>query len=174
MNCYGYTTNWDAFLDAITHIFWTGKKYTAIYGLPGLNVETKGDIHNEFLAGYFRSILFRIKHVLKRDYNAKIPPEVLRIHVGAKSFFQKQNFTDSDDMSHWTILDSSIPSGTPKMEESSILQMKRLNTKGEDLLFSLLRLSMMVDMLSMSHFRIGELRSILYFTHQRQIILQNI
>jgi hypothetical protein len=83
----------------------SGRNILPFMGFPGLNVETGGDIHNEFLAGYFRSILFRVKHVLKRDFSIKIPPEVLRIHVGAKSSFSKTEFhTDSDDTSHWTIL----------------------------------------------------------------------
>ena len=74
-------------------------------GFPGLNIETKGDIHNEFLAGYFRSILFRVRHAIKKDFNAQLPPEVLRIHVGGKSSFSKTNFhVDSEDKRHWTIL----------------------------------------------------------------------
>jgi hypothetical protein len=57
------------------------------------------------LAGYFRSVLFRVKHALKRDFNAQIPPEVLRIHIGAKSSFSKTEFhIDSGDKSYWTIL----------------------------------------------------------------------
>jgi len=82
-----------------------GRNMLPFMGFPGLNVETNGDIHNEFLAGYFRSILFRIKHALKRDFSAQIPPEVLRIHIGAKSSFSKTEFhIDSDDKSYWTIL----------------------------------------------------------------------
>lgn len=74
-------------------------------GFPGLNVETNGNIQNEFLAGYFRSILFRVRRALRRDFNAQIPPEVLRIHIGAKSSFSKTEFhIDSDDKSYWTIL----------------------------------------------------------------------
>jgi hypothetical protein len=82
-----------------------GRNMLPFMGFPGLNVETKGDIHNEFFAGYFRSILFRVKHALKRDFSAQIPPEVLRIHVGAKSSFSKTEFhIDSDNKSYWTIL----------------------------------------------------------------------
>ena len=82
-----------------------GRNMLPFMGFPGLNVETKGDIHNEFLAGYFRSVLFRVKHALKRDFNAQIPPEVLRIHIGAKSSFSKTEFhIDSGDKSYWTIL----------------------------------------------------------------------
>ena len=82
-----------------------GRNMLPFMGFPGLNIETKGDIHNEFLAGYFRSILFRVKHALKRDFNVQIPPEVLRVHVGAKSSFSKTEFhIDSSEKSYWTIL----------------------------------------------------------------------
>ena len=82
-----------------------GRNMLPFMGFPGLHIETKGDIHNEFLAGYFRSVLFRVKRTLKRDFNAQLPPDVLRIHVGAKSSFSKTEFhVDSGDKSFWTIL----------------------------------------------------------------------
>jgi hypothetical protein len=82
-----------------------GRNMLPFMGFPGLDVETKGDIHNEFLAGYFRSILFRVKHTLRNDFNAQIPPEVRHIHVGAKSSFSKTEFhIDSSDKRYWTIL----------------------------------------------------------------------
>lgn len=73
--------------------------------------------------------------------------------------FQKQNFI----LTRTTrvigpFLDSLIPFGMPKMEENSTFLKKRLSMKREDSLFSLLRLSMTVDMSSMRRFRIGVLQ----------------
>jgi hypothetical protein len=72
---------------------------------PGLNIETRGDIQNEFLSGYFRSVLFRIRGLAMRENNLILPPNIQRIHVGAKSSFSKTKFhTDSDEENVWTIL----------------------------------------------------------------------
>ena len=77
----------------------------AFNGFPGLNIETKGEVYDEFLAGYFRSILFRVKNTLKKEYGFNLPSEIKRIHVGAKSSFSKTNFhTDSELKTDWTIL----------------------------------------------------------------------
>ena len=77
----------------------------AFKGFPGLNVETKNNIENEFLAGYFRSIIFRVKNILKKEYSFKLPSEIERIHVGAKSSFSKTNIHfDSELKTDWTIL----------------------------------------------------------------------
>jgi len=82
-----------------------GRNILPFMGFPGLNVQTKGNIHNEFLAGYFKSIIFRVRHNLKRDFNANLPAEVYRIHVGAKSSFSKTEFhVDSKNTNYWTIL----------------------------------------------------------------------
>lgn len=83
----------------------TGRNLLPFMGFPGLNIENEGVIDNEFLSGYFRSIIFRVRHRLKREFSIQIPEEVLRIHVGAKSSFSKTKFhTDSDETDHWTIL----------------------------------------------------------------------
>ena len=72
---------------------------------PGLNIETRGYIHTEFLSGYFRSIIFRIKALAKKSNNLILPPNIQRIHVGAKSSFSKTEFhVDSNEGNAWTIL----------------------------------------------------------------------
>ena len=74
-------------------------------GFPGLEVETEGVIQNEFLAGYFRSIAFRVRSRFYKEFNARLPPEVRRIHVGAKSSYSKTAFhVDSSIETDWTIL----------------------------------------------------------------------
>src|SRR5262245_17490421 len=71
---------------------------------PGLYIETRGDIHVHFLSGYFRSVIFRIR-VLAQNNGIILPPNIQRIHVGAKSSFSKTEFhSDSNDKSAWTIL----------------------------------------------------------------------
>jgi hypothetical protein len=72
---------------------------------PGLSVETRGDIHVDFLSGYFRSVIFRVRVLAKQNNGVLLPPNIHRIHVGAKSSVSKTEFhTDSDDKSAWTIL----------------------------------------------------------------------
>lgn len=72
---------------------------------PGLDIETNGNIHVPFLSGYFRSVIFRIRALAKRTHGLILPPNIRRIHVGAKSSFSKTEFhTDLDDMRAWTIL----------------------------------------------------------------------
>ena len=74
-------------------------------GFPGLEIETEGVIQNEFLAGYFRSITFRLNSRFHREFNTRLPPEVRRIHVGAKSSYSKTAFhIDSNVETDWTIL----------------------------------------------------------------------
>src|SRR5262245_60305620 len=72
---------------------------------PGLNIETRGDIHLGFLSGYFRSVVFRIRALTIQKNGAILPPTIQRIHVGAKSSFSKTEFhVDSNEKSAWTIL----------------------------------------------------------------------
>jgi hypothetical protein len=74
-------------------------------GFPGLYVETRGDIHVDFLSGYFRSVVFRIRALAKKSNGVILPPNIQRIHVGAKSSFSKTEFhVDSDEENVWTIL----------------------------------------------------------------------
>ena len=77
----------------------------AFNGFPNLNIETKGEVYDEFLDGYFRSIIFRVKNTLKKEYGFNLPSEINRIHVGAKSSFSKTKIhTDSELKTDWTIL----------------------------------------------------------------------
>jgi 2OG-Fe(II) oxygenase superfamily len=72
---------------------------------PGLDIETFGVVHIEFLSGYFRSVVFRIRALAKKNNNAILPPNIQRIHVGAKSSFSKTEFhVDSNEEKVWTIL----------------------------------------------------------------------
>src|SRR4051812_25139251 len=77
-----------------------GGKGSAVpfFSFPGLHIETAGDIHIDFLSGYFRSIVFRISELAKKDNGLVLPPNIQRIHVGAKSSLSKTEFhLDSED-----------------------------------------------------------------------------
>jgi len=72
---------------------------------PGLNIETRGNIHVGFLSGYFRSVVFRIRALARKNNSLILPPNIQRIHVGAKSSFSKSEFhVDSKEENVWTIL----------------------------------------------------------------------
>lgn len=72
---------------------------------PGLNIETRGAIHVEFLSGYFRSVVFRIRELANKTNKLVLPPNIQRIHVGAKSSLSKTDFhVDSNEEGDWTIL----------------------------------------------------------------------
>src|SRR5262249_51172640 len=72
---------------------------------PGLNIETRGDINVDFLIDFFRSIFFRIIVSAEKTYSVILPPNIHRIHVGAKSSFSKTEFhVDSEKENVWTIL----------------------------------------------------------------------
>ena len=72
---------------------------------PGLDIETRGDIHVHFLSGYFRSVVFRIRTLAKKLNGVMLPTNIQRIHVGAKSSFSKTELhVDSDEQNVWTIL----------------------------------------------------------------------
>jgi hypothetical protein len=75
------------------------------FSFPGLRIETDGDIHIDFLSGYFRSIAFRIRELAKKNNGLVLPLNIQRIHVGAKSSLSKTEFhIDSEDETAWTIL----------------------------------------------------------------------
>jgi 2OG-Fe(II) oxygenase superfamily len=85
----------------------TGAKASGLpfISFPGLNIETRGDIHIPFLSGYFRSVIFRVRAIAKKNNNLILPPNIQRIHVGAKSSFSKTEFhVDSNEENVWTIL----------------------------------------------------------------------
>jgi len=71
---------------------------------PGLLIETQGHIHIDFLSGYFRSVVFKIRTLAKNN-GVILPPNIQRIHAGAKSSFSKTEFhVDTNDENAWTIL----------------------------------------------------------------------
>jgi hypothetical protein len=75
------------------------------FSFPGLHIETAGQIHMDFLSGYFRSIVFRIRALAKEKNSLILPPNIQRIHVAAKSSLSKTEFhVDSEDDNAWTIL----------------------------------------------------------------------
>ena len=75
------------------------------FSFPGLHIETAGDIHIDYLSGYFRSIVFRIRALATKSNGLILPPNIQRIHVGAKSSFSKTEFhVDSNEENVWTIL----------------------------------------------------------------------
>ena len=75
------------------------------FSFPALYVETAGDIHIDFLSGYFRSIIFRIKALATKNNRLILPQNIRRINVGAKSSLSKTEFhIDTEDKSAWTIL----------------------------------------------------------------------
>jgi hypothetical protein len=72
---------------------------------PGLEIETRGHIHIEFLSGYFRSVIFRVRERAMKTNGASLPPNIRRIHVGAKSSLSKTEFhVDAKEEGVWTIL----------------------------------------------------------------------
>src|SRR5262249_55183847 len=53
----------------------------------------------------FRSLVFRIRHLAKKNNGLTLPPNIRRIHVGAKSSHSKTEFhVDSEKENRWTIL----------------------------------------------------------------------
>lgn len=72
---------------------------------PGLIVEQDGKIHHEFLSGYFRSTIFRIKQILEKQHQFKLPQTINRIHIAAKNSHSQTKFhTDHRNNEAWTIL----------------------------------------------------------------------
>jgi len=72
---------------------------------PGLSVQTESNIEVDYLAGYFHSLVFRIKKVFNKNYSIKLPSTIKRIHIGAKSSYSKTfNHVDSSNPLDWTIL----------------------------------------------------------------------
>jgi len=72
---------------------------------PGLVIENDGRIYLEFLSGYFRSVVFRVRDLMKKLNGTALPPNIRRIHAGAKSSFSKTEFhVDLKDETAWTIL----------------------------------------------------------------------
>ena len=72
---------------------------------PGLIVEQNGEIVDEYLSGYFKSVVFRIQKNTKKKFLIDLPDKVIRINIGAKSSLSKTKFhNDSVHDDYWTIL----------------------------------------------------------------------
>ncbi len=72
---------------------------------PGLVVEDSAEVNHEFFSGYFRSIVFRIRQLAKEKYKLTLPPNIRRIHIGAKSSMSRTEFhVDFKESGIWTIL----------------------------------------------------------------------
>jgi len=72
---------------------------------PGLEVETEGKPKDEFLSGYFNGLVYRIRALAMSRHGLKLPPRILRIHLGAKASTSKTEFhVDLEDENAWTIL----------------------------------------------------------------------
>ena len=72
---------------------------------PGMIIEQNDVIINEYLSGYFKSIIFRIQRITKKKYSVDLPDKVIRVALGAKSSLSKTNFhKDHENEENWTIL----------------------------------------------------------------------
>jgi hypothetical protein len=72
---------------------------------PGLLIERRGEIYSEFLSGYFRGVIFRVRERVKKLDGTTLPPDIRRIHVVAKSSLSKTEFhADMKDQRAWSIV----------------------------------------------------------------------
>lgn len=72
---------------------------------PGLHIETNEVIHHDFFSGYFRSLVFRVRQLVKKRYGLHLPGRIQRIHLGAKNSQSHTEFhVDSKSENAWTIL----------------------------------------------------------------------
>ena len=72
---------------------------------PGMIIEQNDEIIEEYLSGYFKSIIFRIQRITKKKHSVDLPDKVIRVNLGAKSSLSKTNFhRDHQNEDHWTIL----------------------------------------------------------------------
>jgi len=82
-----------------------GKMSASFSSFPGMVVETKGEIHHEYFSGYFRSLIYRVRKILKDEYSVILPKRIQRIHLGAKSSQSETKFhSDSKNKDAWSIL----------------------------------------------------------------------
>ena len=58
---------------------------------PGMKIIDNYEIYNQFFSGYFKSVLLRLKEVLRNSYDFTLPDKIQRIIVGAKN---ATSFTD--------------------------------------------------------------------------------
>lgn len=72
---------------------------------PGMLIERRGEIHSEFLSGYFRGVIFRVRELVKKSDGTTLPPDIRRIHIVAKSSLTKTEFhADAKDERAWSIV----------------------------------------------------------------------
>ena len=95
---------------------------------PGLIVEQNEIVKEEYLSGYFKSIIFRIQRKIKKKYLIELPDKVLRITLGAKSSTSKTNpHIDHKDEKFWTILGFLNPVWNSKDGGHLILEDKKID-----------------------------------------------
>jgi hypothetical protein len=72
---------------------------------PALLVETNGQIKSEFFAGYFRSVILRVRLRAMNEFGLDLPKDIRRIQAVAKSPFSRTEIhADSTNKDDWTIL----------------------------------------------------------------------
>ena len=80
-------------------------KLNSFNSWPGMVIQDHQNIQNKYFAGYFMSVIFRIKEILKRDYSFDLPNNIIRIKLSAKSSFSNSSpHIDSEKKDYWTIL----------------------------------------------------------------------
>ena len=102
----------------------------AFKGFPGLTIQDREIIEVEFLAGYFQSLIFRIRKNIYKEHDFKLPNIIKRIHIGAKSSNSKTyDHIDSKNPSDWTILGFLNPIWNQEDGGELILNDKKLKYK---------------------------------------------
>ena len=77
------------------------------------------------------TILFKVKHKLKKEYSFNLPSKIKRIDVGAKSSLSKTNFhIDSNIKTDWTILGFLNPVWNTKDGGEFFLENEKITYKG--------------------------------------------
>lgn len=96
------TNSWYLSRSSITPV---SKTLTQFSSFPGFIVETEGEVFNEYFSGHFRSLIFKIRDILKKEHKQILPSTIKRIHLGAKNSQSKSKFhIDSKNENAWTIL----------------------------------------------------------------------
>ncbi len=98
---------------------------------PGLSVQEEQIINSKFLSGYFRSTIFRVDTLLRKKYSFKLPKNISRINIGAKSSFSKTvKHVDSHEEDYWTILGFLNPVWDCNNGGEFYLNEEKINYKG--------------------------------------------
>lgn len=84
----------------------TGQGAAGQFGsFPGMTVEHQGNVLESFYSGYFRSLLFRVRRMARKEAGLELPGEILRIHLGAKKADSiTKSHTDLRSPTAWTVL----------------------------------------------------------------------